>query len=159
MVDVQRPASIEQNVPRQSGSSVRQTGDCPALQRRLQQVRVLVVDGDVVGANDLCTVLSLEGCDARTVRSAEEALALLTAFPAQAVVLNLVLPRMSGLLLARRLKASLGTRDILLFSMSPAQWGDAEQIAREAGCLAHLSKPVDADSFVDRLAAAVGGRS
>lgn len=143
----------------QLGSTVDRAIDRSAPQRRLPRVRVLVVDADVAGANDLCTVLSLEGCDARTVRSAEEALALLTAFPAQAVVLNLLLPRMSGLLLARRLKASPGTRDILLFSMSPAQWGDAEQIAREAGCLAHLSKPVDADSFVDRLAAAVGGRS
>jgi CheY-like chemotaxis protein len=122
-------------------------------------VSALVVDDDVAGAAALCSILSREGCDARAVRTAEEALALLTAFPAQAVVLNLVLPRMSGLLLARRLKANPATGGIVLFSMSPAYWSDAEEIAREVGCVAHLSKPVAAQPFLETFVRLVEGRA
>lgn len=143
----------------QTTSSVARTGDGALPHGRLHGIRALVVDNDVASATDLCALLLLEGCDARNARSAEEALALLAAFPAHAVVFNLVLPRMSGLLLARRLRAAPETCGLLLFSTSPAQWGDAEQIARQAGCVAHLPKPVNVNSFADRLTHLVKGRS
>jgi two-component system, OmpR family, alkaline phosphatase synthesis response regulator PhoP len=110
----------------------------------LRNIRVLVVDNDSATANAVLGILSEEECDVRAVRTAEEALAILAAFAAQVIVLNLLLPRMSGLLLVKRLKANPDTRDIVVVSTSRGDWGDAETLSREAGCASHLSHPIAA---------------
>ena len=99
----------------------------------------------------MSVVLSKQGCHVRVVGSAEEALALVPTFPAQVVVLDLVLPRMSGLLLARQLKTAQSTRDILLVAVSFAHQSRIQRVAREAGCAAYLPKPIDGEALVQTL--------
>ena len=125
----------------------------------LRNIRVLVVDGDSTNATALLGMLCDEECDVRLVRTAEEALAILAAFPAQVIVLNLLLPRMSGLLLVKRLKGNPETRDIVVVSTSRADWGDAESLSREAGCASHLSHPIAAPRLSAMLGLVPRGRS
>lgn len=125
----------------------------------LRNIRVLIVDGDHANATALLGMLCEEECDVRAVRTAEEALAILSAFPAQVIVLNLLLPRMSGLLLVKRLKANPETQDIVVVSTSRADWDDAETLSREAGCASHLSPPIAAPRLSALLHLLPRGRS
>jgi len=124
----------------------------------LEDVRVLVVDSDTQSARMLSAVLEREGSEARVARSAEDALAELRTFAAHAVVLDLVLPRMSGLLLARRLKQTTATRGAVLIAVSPIDSPFTAQLARTAGCAAYLSKPIDVEAFPKILAEHLKGR-
>jgi CheY-like chemotaxis protein len=118
----------------------------------LRDVAVLVVEGDPATARLMSILLDNEECNVRVVGSAEDALALLPAFPAQIAVVDLVLPRMSGMLLARQLKAAASTRDIVLVAVSFADRHHIARVAREVGCAAYLPKPIDARILVQTLA-------
>jgi two-component system, cell cycle response regulator DivK len=119
--------------------------DLPASS--LAGVPVLIVEDDAASAKLMSIVLSAEGCEVRVMTSAEEALQALKTFAARVLVLDLILPRMSGLLLAQRLKADPATRDLIIIAVSVLGSTSAEELAREAGCAAYVNKPFDTLSF------------
>jgi len=116
----------------------------------LAGVPILVVDDDPPGARLLRVLLAGAGADVRTAHSAEEALTLLAESPARLVVVDLILPGMSGLLLARRIKdAWPGTVTV---AISVAHGPDVERHAHASGCVALLHKPIDVTTFVPTIA-------
>jgi CheY-like chemotaxis protein len=123
----------------------------------LQGVRVLSVDDDLPSARLVAAIVEHEGAVARVATSAEEALEILPAFDPDVVVLDLVLPRMSGQWLARHIKADPARKDLILVSVSVIDPRDAAVIAREIGFNAHMSKPVDTRTFVSQLVGCLGG--
>jgi CheY-like chemotaxis protein len=110
----------------------------------LAGLRVLVVENDANNAKLVAIVLRAEGCDVHVARSAEDALSVVPIFQPEVAVLDLVLPLMSGVLLAERLKNDTATADIILIAVSAFTGGEVEDIARAAGCAAYLDKPIDA---------------
>jgi CheY-like chemotaxis protein len=120
---------------------------------------VLVVDDDPSNAKVLTVVLNSEGCFARSAGSAEEALELLDSWSPRVVILDLVLPLMSGVLLAQRLKTDPRTRDMILIAVTAVSGDHVEQVARDAGCVEYLRKPIDVSSFVHLLSRHSGGVS
>jgi len=64
------------------------------------------------------------------------------------IVLDLILPLMSGLLLAQQLKENPATRDIVLIAITAFNGRKTERIAFQAGFSAYLRKPIDPISFV-----------
>jgi CheY-like chemotaxis protein len=111
----------------------------------------LIVEDDPANAKVLVLVLGSEGCDARSAGSAEEALTVLKTFSPEVIVLDLVLPMMSGLLLAERLKSNPATRDMILIAVTAVSGDHVERVAREAGCSEYLRKPIDVAGFVHLL--------
>jgi CheY-like chemotaxis protein len=109
----------------------------------LADVPILVVEDDPSGARMLATLLTSEGADVRVVRTAEEALALLRAFPARAIVVDLILPGTSGLDLIRRLTADATTRGGVIVAVSVVNGPRIEEEALASGCVAFLRKPID----------------
>jgi putative two-component system response regulator len=110
---------------------------------------VLVIDDDPSSAKLIAVVLRGEGCDVRVAYSAEDALAMLDEFLPKVVVLDLILPMMSGVLLADRLRQNLITRDLAIIAVSVFDGPEAERIARLAGCDTFVQKPIDPMSFAD----------
>lgn len=104
---------------------------------------------DPVTALPASIVLAKNGGDIRLVRTAEEALAMMTSFRARVVVTDLVLPQMSGLLLAQELKANPWTRHTHVVAISEI---DAMDLANEAGCSAYFRKPIDQHAYAERVA-------
>jgi two-component system cell cycle response regulator DivK len=125
----------------------------------LRGVPILVVEDDPASARLLAVLLRTVGSDVRIASSAEEALTLLREFPARVLVLDLVLPRMSGLLLAQQLKQSSATRHIVVIAVSVVDGPETERLALESGCAAYVRKPIDIDSFTSTLIALLKGRS
>jgi CheY-like chemotaxis protein len=121
-------------------------------QETLMDVSVLVVDDDPGSAKLLGVVLRSEGCVVRLAASAEDALAILAAgFCPRAVLLDLVLPLMSGLLFAERLRADPSMRDVVIIAITAFNGPEAERVALAAGCTAYVRKPIDALRFPEFL--------
>lgn len=132
------------------------SGDAPAP-TELKDVAVLVVDDDAASAKLLSVVLRGEGCDVKEASSAEDALDLLQTFRPRVIVVDLILPLMSGLLFAQRIKGDPATRDIALIAVSAFNGDEAARVARGAGFVAYVRKPIDPASFTQVVAEYVGG--
>jgi CheY-like chemotaxis protein len=125
--------------------------------RALQNVPILVVEDDAASAKLLSLLLRAEGADVRTAYSAEEALATLESFRPRLIAVDIILPRMSGLLLVQHLKAEPWARDIVMVAVTSFNGLEAERVAREAGCAGYILKPVDSDTFASTIARYLGG--
>ena len=133
---------------------------CVAMHEALNPlVPALVVEDDPPNARLLSVLLAVEGCDVRITRSAEEALEVLSTFPARLIVLDLILPRMGGLLFAECLKAAPSTRDIVLIAVSAVNGLQVERLAKEAGCAACVRKPIDTYTFAQTVAGCLQGKA
>ena len=108
---------------------------------------VLIVEDDPANAKLAAVLLSQEGWKVRIAASAEDALDVLHDFHPDLILLDLILPRMSGLLLATELKADPATSDIVMVALSAANGPVTEKLALAAGCAAYVHKPIDALAF------------
>jgi len=102
---------------------------------------ILVVD-DYADARDVwATVLGIEGFDVQTAGTGEEALDAAIASPPNLIVLDLSLPGLSGIDVARALRARDETREVPLVALTGCADQQELAVARAAGFNAILSKP------------------
>jgi CheY-like chemotaxis protein len=90
--------------------------------------------------------------------SAEDGLASIEGAPPALVLLDLDLPGMSGLDLARRLKADARLRGIPIVAISASVMKGERDQARRAGCAGFLEKPFDIQALRRVVADAIAGR-
>jgi CheY-like chemotaxis protein len=114
------------------------TGERPML-------RVLIVDDDPDTAQSLCQLVRLWGHDARTACCGKAALAEAAAFAPQVALLDVVMPGMSGLELAERLRHA--PAPPLLVALSGYAWPCDHDAALRAGFDRFLAKPYDLDEL------------
>jgi CheY-like chemotaxis protein len=124
----------------------------------LQGAAVLLVEDDPPSLRLLQAMLRVEGCDVRSATSAEEALFLLRTFRPSLIVIDLILPLMSGLLLAQRLKADPSTQDIALVAATAFNGPAVERVALATGFCAYVRKPIDPNAFCELLRATLEGK-
>jgi CheY-like chemotaxis protein len=137
------------------GSSV----SSPSRQELLRGVPILVVEDDPAGAKLVTLLLKQQGAYVRMTLSAEEALQVLAEFRPRLIVLDLVLPRMGGLLLARQIKADPRLSETLIVATTSIHGPQMERVVREHGCVAYIRKPIDTETFVATLAACLADKS
>jgi PAS domain S-box-containing protein len=122
-------------------------GAAPAARRR-----ILIVDDHRDAANSLAVLLRLHGQEVRTAHDGLEAVEAARAFRPDVVLLDIGLPRLNGLEVARRLRENLGLTDALLVAVTGYGQLEDRGRSREAGFDAHLVKPVDLDALMPLLA-------
>lgn len=105
-------------------------------------IRVMVVDDNADARKTLGWVLRLDGCVVLEMPSGEDALAQAGAFDADVAVLDLGMPGMDGLTLARRLRESLPGRVPHLIALTGFGQPADRARALEAGFDDYLVKPV-----------------
>jgi CheY-like chemotaxis protein len=115
--------------------------------------RVLIVDDNRDAARTLALLLTKAGFECRSVFDGHSALAAADDFGPDAVVLDLGMPAMSGLELARRLRARHNCNCPLLIAVTGWDKDDDRQRSREAGIDHHLAKPAS----VEMLRQLLGG--
>jgi CheY-like chemotaxis protein len=118
--------------------------------------RVLVVDDYPAGADALKLLLEQNGFDARTVNDASLACAVAEEWLPFAVVVDVVMPGVTGLELARRLRAGVLTRDMLLVAFTARASQNDRARAREAGFDVHCAKPLTPCRLLTVLESIVG---
>jgi PAS domain S-box-containing protein len=113
------------------------------LARRERPERILVVDDNVDAAETLSRLLRLQAHEVRVAHDGLAALAAASDMNPDVVLLDIGLPKLDGLEVARSLRARAGGRGPLLVAMTG--FGQAEDRARTAaaGFDHHLTKPVD----------------
>jgi signal transduction histidine kinase/ActR/RegA family two-component response regulator len=121
-----------------------------------QALRILVVDDNQDGAHSLAMLLQMQGNEVHTVYDGPEAVAAISDFHPDVVLLDIGLPTLNGYETARRMRALPGSRDALIIALTG--WGQEEdrRRSREAGFDHHLVKPVDLQTLETLLA---GNRS
>ena len=108
----------------------------------VDDVRVVVVDDLADSAQSLATYLSLQGYSTRTAEDGVSALAVVQSFMPHCVLLDVNMPGMDGLDLARHMRAQFGD-DVVLIAVT----GEAPEdmlVKATFGIVDHyLRKPID----------------
>jgi PAS domain S-box-containing protein len=135
--------------------------DAPEVKRRVAEpeaplhvpMKVLVVDDNVDGANSLARLLSVLGHTVRVANDGESALEIEGEFAPEAVLLDLQLPRLDGLEVARRIRRRHRSEPPLLVAVTGfGQPADRRRTA-DAGFDHHFTKPVGIDALESLLSA------
>lgn len=121
------------------------------------QVRVLIVDDNVDAATSLSYVLALAGYQTAIAHDGTRALELAETLRPAVVLLDIGLPSMSGLEVARRLRALPWGRELRLIAVTG--WGREKDRAKslEAGFDSHLTKPIDPEVLLHHITQATRG--
>ncbi len=122
----------------------RQTNDvAPATQGESASVRVMLVDDNTDALTTVAWMLRLNGCQVLELGSGAEALERAKSFRPEVAVLDLGMPQMDGLTLARRLRELLGEATPQLIALTGFGQPSDRQRTLEAGFAEFLVKPVD----------------
>jgi CheY-like chemotaxis protein len=112
---------------------------------------ILVVEDNWVNRK-MCHDLLADRFEVLEADSPAAALALLAKCLPDLILMDVQLPGMDGLTLTRLLKANPRTRPIPIVGVSAHAMDADVRRALEAGCADYLVKPIDIDTFVDRVA-------
>jgi PAS domain S-box-containing protein len=113
--------------------------------------RVLIVDDNRDAARTLTLMLSHIGFECRAAFDGPSALVAAEEFDPQAVVLDLGMPGMDGLEVARRFRANPDNGGLLLIAVTGWDKLEDRRKSREAGFDHHLAKPVPFDRLCELL--------
>jgi DNA-binding response OmpR family regulator len=100
----------------------------------------------------LAEVLRIAGADARTAVDGLAGLEAAESFDPEVVLLDIRMPRLDGYETARQLRAGAHGNDMFLIALTG--WGQPEHVeaSRHAGFDDHVTKPVDIDRLLERIA-------
>jgi signal transduction histidine kinase len=142
--EVRLPLQSTHRVPR---PSIEHLAAAPIHQR------ILVVDDNRDAADTLSHLLAQAGASVRVAYNGPDALNAVEAFAPEIVILDLGMPGMSGLDVARQILKRPGEPPLLVALTGWGQSADRE-LTRKAGFRHHLTKPVD---FAQMQALLAGG--
>jgi CheY-like chemotaxis protein len=122
----------------------------PRPERRVDvhdKQRILVVDDNQDAARTLTLLLNKIGFECQSAFDGPSALSLADEFDPHAIVLDLGMPGMDGLQVARRLRAPPQPSNALLIALTGWDKDEDRRNTREAGFDHHLAKPVQLDTL------------
>ncbi|MEK7205892.1 MAG: response regulator [candidate division NC10 bacterium] len=113
--------------------------------------RVLVIEDNPVNLEVVTALLEGEGCLVLRAGTAEIGLRLAADERPDLILMDLQLPGMTGYEATRKFKADPATASIPVVALTAQAMRGDEARAREAGCDAYLTKPVDMEVFREAL--------
>jgi DNA-binding response OmpR family regulator len=115
--------------------------------------RILAIDDSATYLDSLGDALRTEGFDVIPARSGDEGLAMLAVQPVDCILLDLLMPGLSGRQTCERIKAAPGLRDIPLVMLTALEDRDAMIGGLGAGADDFISKTADFAVLVARVRA------
>jgi CheY-like chemotaxis protein len=116
------------------------------------QRRILVADDNRDACRTMSMLLRAKGHEVRTAADGLEAISVAEEFRPDVILMDLSMPKLNGYEATRRLRDTPYGKEIEIIALTG--WGQTSDVNRsiEAGCTAHLVKPVDF-AELDRLLA------
>ena len=150
-----RGATFTVRLPAEGAEGAEDAAGAPAaaaqLPSRLPPLRVALVEDHRDVEDMTSALLRLAGHEVACARDGESAVAVVHGHRADVALVDIGLPGMDGLEVARQLRTLDGTRRVLLVALTG--YGDARtrEAAAAAGFDAFLQKPLDLSAFEDAL--------
>ena len=120
---------------------------------------ILVIEDQALNRKVVRIVLQSEGYEVIEAINAAEALACLEANVPALILMDIALPGQSGEELTRQIKADPEKCSIPIIALTAAAMsGDRERLLK-AGCDDYLSKPIDTQELLERVAHYLEGRA
>ena len=113
---------------------------------------VLVVEDERHIASFLEFVLKRAGYEVAVVYDGEQALAAVEAFAPDAMLLDLMLPGLTGLEVLKRLRADPRYASLVIMVLSGRSFGDVPAEVMEAGANEYCTKPIGPSTLLKKLA-------
>jgi CheY-like chemotaxis protein len=120
------------------------------------QVKVLVADDDPVILRLIQVNLALEGFEVETAARGEDALVKAREVAPDVILLDVMMPGMTGWEVAQRLKQDGDTFHIPVVFLSARTQEEDRRKGQELGVAAYVSKPFDPVELVDTIRRLVG---
>lgn len=117
-------------------------------------LKILVVDDNEDAAETTGMLLELMGHEVARAHDGGQALAAANAWLPDVVLLDINLPTLSGLEVARRLREGAATKRTYIAALSGYTSPDDQRASVAAGCDQHIGKPFDMAAITTLLAAA-----
>jgi diguanylate cyclase (GGDEF)-like protein len=116
-----------------------------------EKFHVLVVDDDPDKRLLLEVALSTAGYEVRTANDGEEGLAAVGSFQPDLIVSDIMMPRMNGYELARKIRENPLTRFIPIILQTAAGYKvEGQRLGSEVGALGYFTDPTDLDMLLSR---------
>ena len=115
-------------------------------------LRVLVMEDNPDVARSIARLLAVAGHDVRVAQDGESGMSVAREFAPDAILLDIGLPDVDGLQVARWIRQEPGLRNILLIALTGYGQDSDRQTTRDAGFDYHLVKPVDFKTIESILA-------
>jgi two-component system cell cycle response regulator DivK len=112
---------------------------------------ILVVEDDPASTKLLSVLLTEAGAEVAIALDAKKALLMLHGFRPRLILLDLVLPRVGGLVLLEKLMADPFTRNIPVIAVTAVNGPEVERKVMKAGCAGYLRKPIDVQTFTESI--------
>ncbi len=121
------------------------------IARAARGLKILIVDDNTDGADALSRVLEIAGHSTKVAYEGFSGLGLAETFRPEIALLDIGMPNMSGLELARRIRAQPWGATMRLIAVTG--WGQPSDRRRsaDAGFDQHLTKPVDPDQLLETI--------
>lgn len=129
----------------------------PAKEAPLVKRRILVVDDNKDSGDTMCILLRHKGHEVWTARDGLEAVAKAGELEPDIILMDLGMPKLNGYDATRRIRETKSGQNTFIVALTG--WSTPDDIAKsiEAGCSAHLVKPVDFAALDELLASAPTG--
>jgi two-component system CheB/CheR fusion protein len=118
---------------------------------RSDYLRILVADDNEDAANSLATLLQLSGHTVETAYDGEQTIVMAESLRPHIALLDLGMPKMSGVEAARHIRATEWGRSTLLIALTGWSPNEVEKQGHANIFDAQLTKPVDFDSVLQLL--------
>jgi two-component system, OmpR family, alkaline phosphatase synthesis response regulator PhoP len=121
--------------------------------------RVLIADDNQANAELLEAHLDGSGLETRIAANGEQTLLLAKDWPADVVLLDIMMPKLSGFEVCKRLRADATTKDIGVLMVTALDRSTDVERAVEVGTDDFLTKPINKTELLHRIRALMAARS
>jgi two-component system cell cycle response regulator DivK len=119
--------------------------------------RILVVEDNMLVQEVYASALQSLGCEVVTADDGNEAMELAREETPDLIIMDIMLPGVSGLDLVRTMKADGDLKDVPIIVVTTMAMAGDQQKIRDAGADAYLPKPIQVDEFIESVRRALEG--
>lgn len=121
------------------------------LNRPRSPMKILIVEDDPVSLKLASEVLQTGGHVIMLAASADQAIRSINAVKPDVILLDLRLPGIQGLAVARQCREEVGTREVPIIAVTAFSSDYARADALRAGCDTYIVKPINTRTFLDQI--------